>query len=459
MAPLVAAEPAVDWNEGIEFTMQHYPLFKGGPEGETWGVFIRKEGEPVPKKETGEVTDDGKEAPSNQGVDTGRKLHPFDMEAARRLVLANVHHSSCLATLRDATTGLGFVSNKVAKTLDPLCKTSFIDLLNRICWDRYIGNGYMEVVRESPKQKAEIIGLHYLSPPDVHIYLENEAYDFHYEIETSEGRSTKFARFGDMERFLASKFKPAEQKRVSEVIHFQSGVPLDRWYGMGEWLSCIPYIELQMAILQHNFDFFKNSGVPDFMLFVTGGKVAKEDWAIIKAILRQHIGTGNHHKSLALNLPGSEVKITVHQLRAEDIQSTFQPMLESLALATVSGHRVPPLLAGIVIPGKLGANNELPNAIMAVQALVVGQAQTAIKTQLRNTLGNRKLNGGLPLFRDDDFEFNTILDHINLVQMEETGSLRDPVGGKDPDAPNSTKKPDQKKRAAGKPKTKVVRNP
>jgi hypothetical protein len=78
------------------------------------------------------------------------------------------------------------------------------------------------------------------------------------------------------------------------------------------------------------------------------------------------------------------------------------------AASVTRAQRVPPILAGILIPGKMGAANELPNAIMAFQTLVIGPWHTIWQSILGATLGG-KFNGGLGL-TVKDFEFKSIVD-------------------------------------------------
>ncbi len=87
---------------------------------------------------------------------------------------------------------------------------------------------------------------------------------------------------------------------------------------------------------------------------------------------------------------------------------------------------MPPLLAGILIPGKLGATNELPNALLASQTLVCGQAQRNIKQILGKTLGNSALNGGLDL-KIEDFAFRKISEEIDIGQMDTVSRMRETI--------------------------------
>jgi hypothetical protein len=104
-------------------------------------------------------------------------------------------------------------------------------------------------------------------------------------------------------------------------------------------------------------------------------------------------------------------------------------MTEALATTIVSAHRVPPILAGILIPGKMGAANELPNSIMAFQTLVIGPMQTIWQSILGATLGG-KFNGGLGL-KPKDFEFKSIVDAMadGLQKLNPQKGAADTLGG------------------------------
>lgn len=358
---------------------------------------------------------------SAQNSATGRKLHPFAMKAVIDFMIHNIHHSTCIHTKKESCVGLGFVDEEVQEKLDPYCEIAFADVLGDAAEDFFnCGNGYIEVVRDDA---GNIRGLHHIRSHNVYVYIEDESLQRHYEVAGNAldgfAGSKHFAQFGDLERFRGTQWGQG-QKRVSEVIHFRRPTSLSRWYGFPDWLAATASIELVQALTQHQFDFFMNRGVPEFILSVMGPKrVSKEDWEKIEKALKAQIGLGNSRKSIAWNLVGEDFAVQLDKLALEhqaDAQH-FSQMMDTLATHIVSAHRVPPLLAGILIPGKLGATNELPNALAAFQALVMGPAQRLFSNILANTLGNTADNGDLGLdadsFRGENGNgFRTILDEI-----------------------------------------------
>jgi hypothetical protein len=285
----------------------------------------------------------------------------------------------------------------------------------------------MEPVRKDPSQDSPIRGIHHVSSPEVRVVLEDQLGNYHYEV-TSEGGSRRFARFGDLDGFMKRRGRTLQQSRVAELIHFRQPSSLSKWYGFPRWLAAVASIELAMSQHRHLHDFFVNRGVPEFMLFVLGKKLGKKEWKLIEDAMKAQIGLGNSYKSIAINIPSSDVTVQIEKLNVEGKgdPKEFSGMSDALALEIVSAHRVPPLLAGIQIPGKLGATNELPNALKGFQALVVGPDQETFSTTLACTLGNADRNGGIAL-TEDDFTFRTILDEIDLDAMDTVSRMKQPL--------------------------------
>lgn len=382
---------------------------------------------------------------SNQRVETGEKYHPFNMRSTIAFKNHNVHHSTCIEAKVQAIVGLGHENDKVKEELGPLTSVCWSSVLQALAEDFcQIANSYLEVVWN--RSRTEILGLHFLPGNSVTVVIENSLYEKHYK-QTTESGDRRFAAWGDGLDFYYgetdragglvrageaatsnSKLSDARDLRntyryqggnasddrsFSELIHIMDASSLSRYYGYPSWLSAVASIELVQALMQHQFDFHLNRGVPEFMLFLLGAKVGDDEWAEIEASIDRNIGLGNTHKSMAVNLDDPNLTVQLEKLameRSED-GDYFKSMMETLALNIVSAHRVPPILAGILIPGKLGATNETPNAILAFQALVIGPAQETLEAILDDTLGDTKLNGQLKLKRGD-FKFKTIVDEI-----------------------------------------------
>lgn len=390
------------------------------------------------------------EGVSHQRVLLGERQHPFSMRATSAFKNHNVHHSTCIEAKMQALVGLGHVTDKVKKKLGPLTSNGWSNMLQPLAEDFFqVANSYIEVVWNIAR--TEILGLHFVAGSSVKVVIENSLYEKHYVQHSDEGER-RFAAWGDgldfyfgKERQLRVPFRGeqraesgavSEQMRsafaaslvksdttFSELIHISDASSQSRFYGYPSWISAVASIELVQALMQHQFDFHMNRGVPEFMLFMLGAKIGDQEWEAIEDSINRNIGVGNSHKSMAVNLDDPDIEVQLEKLAMERTEDGrhFKDMMETLALNIVSAHRVPPILAGILIPGKLGATNETPNAILAFQALVIGPAQETLESIFDNTLGNSKLNGDLDLV-PGDFEFKTIVDEI-AEQMEKINPM------------------------------------
>lgn len=381
---------------------------------------------------------------SSQGVRTGRIPHPFDWDQLQEYTDANEYHSTCIRAYVNSVAGLGYVkpderektdgprerdlNSPVDKALNKLCDCSWRKTICEAVEDMKVcGNGFLEIVRRGVGN--EITGVHHLPARQVYVNIENAQYERHYEIvgdvfDSSATGSRIFARFGDKDALLArNPGLQAEKNSVSEVIHLEVPTARYRWYGAPDWLGCIPVIMLVQFMRQHKFDFFQNRGVPEFMLFVLGQKLPDDDWKKLEAAVKAGVGLGQAYKSIAMNLSNPEVKIQLETLAEAEAAGVgeFESIESRGSLNIVSAHRTPPLLAGIQVAGKLGSNNELPNAVRFFDALVTGPAQELIQQTLGATLGSADAGLGLTM---EDFTARRITDEFDMAMMDTSTRMR-----------------------------------
>ena len=307
--------------------------------------------------------------------------------------------------------------SKAEKVLDPLCGQGDTQNLLDMIGEDYenTGNGYIEVVRDG----EEIVAMWHMPAACVYVFNEEEAPHYHYEVD---GDTTlRYAKFGDLEGFK-ERNSDIDQELVTELIHFRMPTSKSREYGLPSWLSCVPWLELAQKVMQYDFDYFDNRAVPDLMVLITGAALQPAAREALKDSLKSTIGAGNRHRTLTVNIPEPEAKIQVERLNADN-RERFNDQWANIQLQVVSTHRVPPVLAGVVIPGKMAASNELPNALVAFQSLYIAQQQKNISKTLGRTLGNPE-ESGLDLTAED-FRFKQITDFYDMGQMDTMSRMRE----------------------------------
>lgn len=384
-------------------------LFPGAPGGGSWSAHLLKAQQTSAK--------------SRQDDAEGSVAHPFNMEAVAAFKNQNTDHSACIETKRSSTVGLGLVNESAEKTLNELCDISWQDLIDDITEDWWnVGNGYMEVVRE--QDSGPIVGLHHVPACYVNVVVERDK-DRHFEVHPAGTNTAKFARFGDLAEFK-ERNEHHDDDDIGEIIHFRRSTAFSRYYGFPDWISAVAAVEVVHQILQYNFDFFLNHGVPEILLMFTGGELSEKDWKAVEDLLGSGVGGGNRHKSAAINPEQANIEIAVEKLGTEMKDGSFQGLMDGLSRCIVTAHRVPPVLAGILVPGKLGTSNELEQAMKVFQAMVIGPAQKSIRTTLECTLGDAAF--GIPGLGGNAFEFKKITDEIEFEKEQE--GIIDPRGAK-----------------------------
>lgn len=377
----------------------------------------------LPSIESIEKEDEEREAPSNQGVNVGMRIHPFNFTNVLAFKAINEYHSRCIETRVSATVGLGHSSEKVAGVLDPLCDGSWHELLIALDHDlEQTNNAYVEVVGTD----QEIFGLHRIPCDGIWVYVENRTYDTHFVVSTEGSFGKRFSKFGDHRVAVERGVIPADES-FSEVIHLKRPSSSDRFYGVPDWIAAIQTIDLDRYAKQFALDFFNNRGTPGLILAFEGGKVDEAEWEKIVSDLNKHRGSSKMFKTLAYNVSNAQVQSKITAIQGSGITDAFAALTDLLALKIVSAHGVPACLAGIATPGRLGGTSELQTAMLAFQALVVGPAQQYWERALNATLGNPRVNRGLPL-SSGDFELRTILEEIPVPALTATKDQKRPSG-------------------------------
>jgi len=446
----------------------------------------------VLKKAAKLAAEEAQTGDTNAGVSVGKKSHLIEKLSARDLRDFNATHAICIDAKVSSTVGLGHREQDIHDTLDPLTRFSWQDTLDALANDYFeTGEAFLEVVWDGP-ERGEITGLHHVESAGIHVEVEEEdsANLYHYIVEGETGGADTLvmAKWGDlkdlMERFgqlpqdedgelegidnspandaiLASDRSTASALggsiANSEIIHFRQATNRSRFYGYPDYMSAVPSIELVQCMTQHEFDFYFNRGVPEFLLFLLGKNIGG-CWSKIETMLKANQGIGNSHKAQGVHIPGNpeETTVQIEKLAMEDAgNSGFSEKSGTLDMRIATAHGMPPQLANIALPGKMGAANEGPNAMLTFQMRKLGQAQKNFSRVFSCTLGGDGVkfaqpegasksiakdkwvakgakpmdDNGVPQFIQPGNGFATILDGMTLGAQNTMAGMAEPMAG------------------------------
>ena len=451
----------------------------------------------VLKKAAKLAAEEAKTGDTNAGVSVGKKAHLIEKLSARDLRDFNATHAICIDAKVSSTVGLGHREQDIHDTLDPLTRFSWQDTLNALAEDYFeTGEAFLEVVWDGP-ERSEITGLHHVESAQIHVEVEEEdssnLYHYIVEGETGGADTLVMAKWGDlkdlMERFgqmpegddaddedptdMDGLNSPANDAILSsdrstssalggsiansEIIHLRQPTNRSRFYGYPDYMAAVPSIELVQCMTQHEFDFYFNRGVPEFLMFLIGKNIGG-CWTKIETMLKANQGIGNSHKAQGVHIPGNpeETQVQIEKLAMEDAgNSGFSEKSGTLDMRIATAHGMPPQLANIALPGKMGAANEGPNAMLTFQMRKLGQAQKNFSRVLSCTLGGKDVkfaqpegaskslakdlwvaknakpmdDNGVPQFIQVGNGFNTILDGMTLGAQNTMAGMAEPLAG------------------------------
>lgn len=408
------------------------------------------------------------EGGSNTEGFIGIQEHPICMAMALELSKLNPYHEKCLETKTDSIVGQGLRAEDAYDVLDPVCKRDFDHLTNKVDQDvRMYGFGFIEVVRDEDNENL-ITGLYHIPAAQLKVSQEDyQGRNWHYVFYGN--KTVVMAEFGDLADLKKrtglkrGRGRPKKDENTvtlegeiinSEVIMIAEPSACSEWYGGIDYTSAVPYIELANFMVQYEGDFYFNHGIPDFIVELVGANLDSDCITTFKAMLTGSTGQGNGHRTGVshFNSHPDEVRMVIHKLVSEIMtEGAFGEKMEKLMEAIVSVHGVPAILAGLLVPGKMGSNNEGPNALILFQKTKCGPAQRVWSKSLQCTLGQSGLKFSSPddpngkalpantfkgIDRSDEFPFaekgnafKTIVDHLDMVAMDTMAKQREPQGG------------------------------
>lgn len=317
---------------------------------------------------------------------TGNEIaHPFDdtkgdlLYYYNDLPAMNAYHARCLSIKATCAVNLGLnvTGGNETATLDRTVRVnedgeSLLQVLHRVAIDyETTGNGFLECVRGKGGRVEEL----YFCPAM-------------YTYRRPRGSSSPFfyrAPHGGMVEY--QRFDP-ESNDPHSLIHFSQATQSSRYYGLPEWRGVVPDIELDYYATLYSQKFFINSGVPDLVILVEGGQFDQETEEKVVEFVRQNFkGVDNAHRTLYLPVNDSEVKVRFERLAPDNAWSApIEKIRESCRDRILSGHGVPPRLAGVVTSGQLGGGGEAEGQLGIFQGTTIAPRQRMFAEQINRLL-------------------------------------------------------------------------
>jgi hypothetical protein len=396
----------------------------------------------------------------------GTLEHPFDMGLANRMTDLSTYHGSCQRTLISFACGQGVgiideagtaarieeqkgmgevdsasmlpmideeATTRLYEYFDAIADHGFDHCIAQMVGNLFgIGNGYLELQRAEGRS---VTGLWWLPGHQVWKHqlndLDSRAYCWKYcpdDEYSSAGMQYMRRHLSDGSEFVEGGGITEDQLHPNEVLDFQ--LPTTRWrhYGAPQWLAAVPLIEVDWKALQRVSDYMHNNGVPECVIVIGGVKLSPDQLASVQAALGGGGGL-NYGKGAFLSFPnGSKDRIffEVQKIGQSLEGSGWAETHSAVNLGVASANQVLPVLAGITVPGKLGASNEVVLAMVLLQGNVIAPVQRYVAKRLSACLLGREC-GGPPGLVGRKLRFRTALEASDIVALNTVARQREQV--------------------------------
>ena len=312
------------------------------------------------------------------GLNEQFEPHPEDFYVLSQLIDENSAHSACVGIKSIMTTGMGYrydetvpenISNILSEPNNDIAET-FQEILNKAIKDYWI-NGNLTI-------GIKKVGDNYL------VKHLNSSYIRARVKKISNKSTTEIERYyeaDELGNFTSNIYYPL--KRDTNIINGKwylvrmlEYTQRNRYYGLPIYLSGLYNIAENKIIYNYNKNFFNNNARPDYAIIVEGASLTEDQKTAIGDYLGTNLkGYKNAHKTLFLDVNGTDVKIRLEKISGMD-EGAFRLLRLDNRDEIIQSHLVPPKLIGVSSSGGLAGGNE---AIGALKML----SETLVPTQIK----------------------------------------------------------------------------
>jgi len=332
---------------------------------------------------------------------------PYDPDALKDTLTANVWHNRAIQFKAIVTMGLGYqVFSKGQKPghdepwdddailvkypwlLQANEDESFLEVCTEMGMDsEAIGDGWWEVETDG---RGFPLRLYHIPGETMWIEKAKGTTKIPGFKQRANGSIRSFHRYGDQAN---------KEGRPGMIVRFKNPMIGNAWYGTPDYIPALRAIMLSVASHDYNYAFFQNGGIPAWLMLVAGGKLSKKSNQDAIDFFRGNFSfPENAHKMLLLETESKDVEFTMERISAEIEEMSFSKLGEANKDEILAADGVSARLLGIAVPGKLGGGSDILADLQVLKETVIRPKQ-----KLREFVINTRL------MRDGDFiKFNEI---------------------------------------------------
>ena len=332
-------------------------------------------------------------------------------------------HGAILKRKTDLTAAKGWIPtpNNEAFIKNENTNDDLNDIVYKSAYDLNLYGSYALLVTWS-KDKKSIARIKYINTANVRVAKEIEEEPFatvqeagvdyyYYSEDWSQTRKEKYKPV--MYQGFSEKFN----KETTQILYVKEYRPGTVFYTLPDYISSIDWIALDKEIANFHLSSIQQGFTPSMIIsFNSGIPTEEEQQKIYKQVQKKYGGSDNGSKVFITYSDGADNAPTFTPISLNDSDDRFLMLEDHIIQNIVIAHRIPPVVAGIMIEGKLGGSDEVAEAEALFQVQVINGKQSLIERGF-NKLFNVSNTGELKLFVNSSVE--TEEEEAEVVETEE----------------------------------------
>ena len=223
----------------------------------------------------------------------------------------------------------------MGKWLDNLNKDyTFSTIMENVVTDlEAVGNGYLEIGRKS---NGQIGYIGHIPATTVRVRRQKDGF-----VQIIGSKAVFFGNYG-VENIG---YNPVtSDANPNQIIHFKEYSPTNTFYGVPDIVAAGQAAVGDQLAQQYNIDYFQNSAVPRYVVYVKGAKLSSDSERRLFEFMQNNL-KGNSHRTLLIPLPPdneqSKVEFNMEPIEAGVQEGSFTKYHSDNSHDILAAHQVP----------------------------------------------------------------------------------------------------------------------
>jgi Bacteriophage capsid portal protein len=166
----------------------------------------------------------------------------------------------------------------------------------------------------------------------------------------------------------------------NEFLMIKNYNPDNRYYGLPEYVSCLPAILFDREMMEYNIARIQNNAIPDLIVTVSGTQLTQAQKDTMKDFWSGNFkGIKNSGKTLLIETNAKDSQIQVTEIKSTYRDGAFRLAKRECRDEIIACHGVPPVLLGIKTSGTIGSGKDITEQVRTFKEIIIEPRQRRLE--------------------------------------------------------------------------------